>query len=208
MSILLINDIFSKTQLKYLHNITKAGNLSVFNGKIPTNRKGDGVDIGLGRTQIGDISQFLTKSIKDKLIEIASDILKHEVALDHALCAKYSNEYGIPSLPPHFDGDKNDLIINFQLSSNTSWDLGLNLDVYHIKDNSAAVFNGNTNIHWRPEKVFNDGEYLQMIFFRFYKVNNRSDYSYMDIGQGDPIFIKTKEFRDSLKYQFCGECKK
>jgi len=110
----------------------------------------------------------------------------------------YGAEYGTPNLPPHFDGDTNDLIINFQLSSNTSWPLGLDLETYNMEDNSALIFNANTNIHWRPNKVFNDGEYVQMIFFRFYKINNRTDYSYVPMNQTDKIFEDVVNLRNSL----------
>ena len=200
MSIITIDDLFSENQLNGLHEIINNINITVLD-KIEDSQldqNGNGIDKTLGRRQICNISHYLPNDIKDMLIKIASDILDEPVSLDHALCATYSSKYGVPNLPPHFDGDKNDLIINFQLSSNTSWDLGLNLELYPIKDNSAVVFNGNTNIHWRPHKTFNNVDYVQMIFFRFYKINNRSDYSYLPIYQTDKVFTEIKNLREKF----------
>jgi hypothetical protein len=187
----IINNVFSNNQLNFLHKV------------IPT-YKGN-IDNNLGRIIINDIKDTFNKNFQNKLTKIAIKILNEPATLDHACYVKYSNEYGSPNLPPHFDGDTNDLIVNFQLSSNTSWDLGLNLKTYTIKDNSALIFNGNTNIHWRPHKIFNDGEYVQMIFFRFYKTKNRSNYSYLPINQTDEIFSEVKKIRNSLNLQGTSE---
>jgi hypothetical protein len=91
------------------------------------------------------------------------------------------------------------LIINYQLESNTSWELGLDLQTYTLEDNSALVFNANTNVHWRTHKDFKEGEYVKMLFIRFYNSEVRSDYSYVPMNQTDKAFIEARALRDSLK---------
>jgi hypothetical protein len=155
-------------------------------------------DYTLGRVYIGDIRNSFTQTITDRLYKIVDDISDAPLVIDHALYVEYNGKYGQPNLPPHFDGDTNDLIINIQLSSNTRWDLGLNLETHQLEDNSAMVFNGNTEIHWRPHKEFQEGEYVKMLFVRFYNSANRSDYSYLPMNQSDEIFKEVRELRDSL----------
>jgi hypothetical protein len=156
------------------------------------------IDPILGRLSIGDISRYIPFKVKNKINEIASNSLGTTTVLFSAGYALYNNKYGIPNLPPHFDGDTNDLIVNFQLHSNTSWDIGIGLDVYGLENNSAIVFNANTNIHWRPHKTFNNGEYVEMIFFRFYNKGKRTDYSYVPMNQTDDAFKEAIQFRNSL----------
>jgi hypothetical protein len=154
-------------------------------------------DINLGRVFI-EFTNRLTPDIKDRLYEIVDNITDETLILSNALYVEYNAKYGKPNLPPHFDGDTNDLIINIQLSANTRWDLGLNLKTYKLEDNSAMVFNGNTEIHWRPHKEFQDGEYVKMLFIRFYNSTNRSDYSHVPMNQIDEVFKEVREYRDSL----------
>jgi hypothetical protein len=86
-----------------------------------------------------------------------------------------------------------------QLEANTSWDLGLNTTTYTLEDNSALVFNANTEIHWRVKKDFKPGEYVRMMFVRFYNEENPSDYSHLNLTQTHDIFKDARELRDSLK---------
>lgn len=106
------------------------------------------------------------------------------------MCVEYSSRHGLPNLPPHFDGDDNDLIFNFQLESNTSWDIGVGGDTHPMEDNSAIVFNANTSPHWRPHKVFQEGEYVKMIFIRFKDLDKYTDYSHMNLSSDNPLFDK------------------
>jgi hypothetical protein len=154
------------------------------------------IDANLGRIRINDIKISFTEDINNRIYEIVKQATNLPLILHHAQYVEYNKKYGFPNLPPHFDGDKNDLIINFQLSSNTSWDLGLNTNLYKIEDNSAIVFNGNTEIHWRPRKEFKNDEYVKMIFMRFFNPVNISDYSHLSNNQSDEIFKSVREIRD------------
>lgn len=150
----------------------------------------------LGRYQVHFI---IPQPILDILIPIAESIYGSSMcAIESGLCAEYSNKYGFPNLPPHFDGDTNDLIIDFQMSSNTSWDMGVGTTVYKLEDNSAIAFNANTNPHWRVPKAFEDGEYIKMIFFRFYDKHNITDYSHMRYKDNHEIFKESNELRNSF----------
>lgn len=156
-------------------------------------------DQALGRKQNSIYLTDLPSKMVEKLNKMISDLSGSTLALASITFAEYSSKDGEPNLPPHFDGDTIDMIIDFQLESNISWDLGVNKELYPLEDNSAIVFNPNTNIHWRPHRRFEDGEYVKMLFFRFYNYVNESDYSHMRYSQDHEILKPIHDFRDSLK---------
>lgn len=113
----------------------------------------------------------------------------------YPLCVEYNIKYGQPELAPHIDGDSTDLVFDFQLSSNTSWDIGVNKNTYSLKDNSAIAFNPNTNIHWRPIKQFEQDEFVRLIFFRFQNIKEETNYSNSPKGRDHPMYDEIKSLR-------------
>ncbi len=149
----------------------------------------------LGRLQ----SSFQTPyKLNKKLLNIAKNISLKELSISTMTYVEYNKKYGLPNLPPHLDGDLSEVIINYQLSSNTSWDIGLDTKIYKIEDNSALVFNPNKNVHWRPHKTFNEDEHVKMIFFRLCSKENIIDNSYLRYSLDHEIFKESNSFRDSL----------
>lgn len=198
----LVENIFSPGQLKHIHEVISNYVIpTIDNGEYiaSSDNMGTGLDVALGRLSIGDIGNLLNEDVKDTLNSIAKNFVDYPVMMDHILYTQYSNKYGKPNLPPHFDGDTNNFIINMQLFSNTSWDLGLNARAYTLKDNSALIFNGNAEVHWRKHKEFKDGEYVSMLFARFYNEEKRPDYSHLTLDGNDDIFKDARDFRDSFK---------
>lgn len=184
MSIMRIDNIFSQDEIDHINNVVSNS---------PTTIHDD-----LGRIQGGGAGQWLLPKTHTKLTDIAREFSGLPLKMDHAMTVEYSNLYGTPNLRTHLDGDTNDLIINIQLEANTVWTMGLNLETYNLNDNSALVFNANKEIHWRVHKEFKDGEYVRMMFVRFYNTENRSDYSYLPNHPDDEMFKEAREFRDSL----------
>jgi len=185
MSIYQINDLFSETELDTLNKIIE-------NSK-ETKTKDDEI---LGRTLLIELD--IPNDIKEKIAKKCSDLLSVDLTFTSAIYAEYSNLYGNPNLPPHFDGDSNNLVVDYQLKANTSWDLGIDLKCYPLQDNSALIFNANECIHWRPHKSFKDGEYVKMMFFRVYDEKNIPDNSHLNYSLNDDIFKEVRNFRDSL----------
>lgn len=111
---------------------------------------------------------------------------------------EYNAIHGTPNLIPHYDRDKTKLIFNFQVSSNTTWGVGVDREVFLLEDNSAVVFNPNKSIHWRPIKNFEPGEYVRMLFVRMIDLDNPEDYSYLPYDPKDPVFDEIIELRNSL----------
>jgi hypothetical protein len=183
MSIVNVDNLFSDKEMAYLHNMINS---------IP---KLD--DSNLGRVQ--NSFGLTDNGINAKITDLANSLSEKKLRFNSVSYAYYSNLYGEPNLPPHFDSDSTDLIIDYQLEANISWDLGINTELYPLEDNSAIVFNPNTNIHWRPHIRFEDGDYVKMLFFRFAGLESVSDYSHTDYSLDHSVFNAAREFRDSLK---------
>ena len=182
-----LSNIFTEEEIASLEKeIGKAEEQNVHGGIAP-----------LGRLEI---NRFHTpQEIGNKVLNLVEAIYGKPVILRSVSCVIYSSEYGQPNLPPHFDGDKSDLIVDLQISSNTDWGIGIDLEVFPMEDNSALIFNPNTNIHWRPIKNFKDGEYVKMLFLRFSNKEKETDYSYARKSQDDPIFKKVNKYRNEIQ---------
>lgn len=115
----------------------------------------------------------------------------------NSMFVTYDAKYGQPNLPPHFDGDQNSLIVDYQYKSNTTWGFGVDKEVFEMEDNEAIIFNPNEYPHWRTRKTFQDGEFVTMIFFRFTDFEGDTDYSHMRYSQDDPIFDDVRKIRDA-----------
>jgi hypothetical protein len=193
MDVIKVNDLFSPEDIE---KITKKIKYPI------ENNEDFFISENLGRYQFG--IRGLDRDTEIKLLEIANSVSDFECGFSGAAFVEYNLEYGNPNLPTHLDGDFNDLIINYQLSSNTSWDIGVDFNAYKMEDNSAVLFNPNKNVHWRPRKLFKDGEFVKMIFFRFHKLNNISDYSHLrQYWSHHKIFEDINKFRDSVSDSSC-----
>lgn len=206
MRISKINNVFADEELSFIDSI-------INNKYIPRTETGEyiafdwefhaGIDSNLGRLQFNLSDQFsnYNTSINQRLLSIASEAFYSDCklpwSLNNVLYAEYSGKYGTPNLPPHFDGETSDIIINYQFNSNTSWDLGIGTDIYKLENNSAIVFNANEHIHWRPHKTFTNDEYVKMIFFRFC-TTPAADYSHKALSQDHEVFKDAIAFRNSL----------
>lgn len=155
----------------------------------------------LGRLHNEEV--ILPRSLQDKLTDLVNDHLQlsasNRLSLKvNPISVEYRAEYGNPHLPPHFDRDDTDYILDYQLDSNTQWPLGVDRNVYPLENNSAVGFNPNGNIHWRPLKTFQPGEYVRMIFFRFHNHDNPSNYKHLPEDIGEQEFVELNDYRASL----------
>lgn len=103
-----------------------------------------------------------------------------------------SGEMLLPKLTPHWDASFEEprFTFDYQIGGNTMWPIVVENKEFTLKNNSAVTFSGTHQIHWRKPKVFNDNEYIDMIFFHLRKVNSsRYDDSLPDI-----MIKKEKDF--------------
>lgn len=136
--------------------------------------------------------------MKEAIQERVSKLVGKELNSIGGVFAEYSSKHGQPNLPPHFDGDNNSLIVDYQYRGNTSWGLGVDTTVFEMEDNKAIIFNPNEYPHWRPRKTFEEGEVITMIFFRFPDRSGKTDYSHIRMNQDHDIFADIRKIRDNI----------
>jgi hypothetical protein len=204
--------------VKQVYNLLSEEELSIINRivnniKIPIKEDGSyiyDIDEGSSRCNISKSLGRLQTSIPtiaeseetyNKLVDLCKASPEQELEISSIAYVEYNGKYGIPALPPHFDADSSEFIVNFQLDSNTYWDIGVDFDTYKMENNSAVIFQPNTNIHWRPHKKFKDGEYVKMIFFRVAVIDEDSivDNSHLRYTLDHKVYKEVNKFRDSLK---------
>jgi hypothetical protein len=184
MPITIVEDVFSPKQIEHIYKAVAESEKTI--------------DTELGRVKVDSMMHGISELAGVKLRSIVRDVTDLPLSIGGATYVEYNLKYGKPDLPPHFDGDNSDLIINIQLESNTQWDIGLNQETYTLKDNSALIFNPNKEIHWRVHKTFRDGDYVRMLFVRLVNLKDTSDYSHLNLYQGDKVFRDSIKFRNSL----------
>lgn len=153
------------------------------------------------------ISNFrMPKSALDKIIKICEDVsgvtgLVLE-AYQFSRYEKFTRPDGTISMPrliPHYDSfPEPRFTFDYQISSNTSWPLVVEGTELTLADNQALTFSGTHQIHWRTDKVFNDGEFIDMIFCHLFLPNStpNSEEHWESMRQKESHFtelIKTKE---------------
>lgn len=120
--------------------------------------------------QVSDFS--MSEKTKNKIIKTCEEIFEVSglklQAYQFARYEKFFRKDGVlsnPTLYPHIDGfDEKRFTLDLQLRSNTDWSIFVEGREFTLKDNSALTFYGTEQEHWRPEKDFQDGEYIDMLF--------------------------------------------
>lgn len=110
-------------------------------------------------------------SIEKKSIEIGNDVYDLELKLLHKayIAYKYNSEQET-TLSPHIDNTENIITIDYCLDTNIDWplticDIDNNFDCndFSIRPNQALVFSGINQVHWRPKRIFSEGEFCDIV---------------------------------------------
>lgn len=122
----------------------------------------------MGRLDIENLN--LSKRIMKPIQKIADDLDGkgyHFIKSQGIMAVEYSGKYGRPVLRSHKDGGDSSLMINYQLESNTNWDICIDDEIYTLEDNDALVMDPVRQLHSRVDKNFTEDEFVNMVFFRF-----------------------------------------
>jgi hypothetical protein len=178
----------------HINSILPKGYLDILNRGLTNSNKE--IHAQLGRVSYEGVHRYIQENnIQDILLKNINNLIEKPLHISSISCVEYSSLYGKPNLPPHLDGDKTEMIAVIQLESNTVWNVGLNFQVYEMKDNSALIFNPNKEVHWRTHKEFNDGEYVKMLFVRLF--DPLMIINYTDISRNEMDYPDVCKFRDS-----------
>lgn len=136
----------------------------------------------------------IPQRITDKISNYVRENYGDDLMPDGFAFTRYSRKYGVPRLAPHFDTGYAKFTIDYQLESNTTWQLVVEDKIYSLEDNDALVFMPSYEVHWREPILLGDDDYVDMIFFHFH--DGKED----DLGMTKEI-KKQKESAYQEKYQ-------
>lgn len=109
--------------------------------------------------------EMFPKSVVDKAVAHAKS-LNENAYLESVIVCKYAKEYGQPQLAPHFDRpSKVCFMLDLQIDSNVDWPITIEGVDYSVNNNDAVVLETVRKVHWRKPQVFNDGEFVTVLFF-------------------------------------------
>lgn len=200
---IVLNDFLNKTILdditKYIDEIIKQSSL------VETNNNEDisilSTNSILLNKELGRIRINLPLDLK--IIKFLNEYVQSYnkfMSIQYAFFVEYNNKYGIPFLPPHLDQTSSKTTFNYQLRSNIDWSSFVEGKEIELKDNSGFWIDVRDQVHWRRPKVFEDGDFLQMIFFHF--IDHRNQFSPQtkeNSGNASAFWIE-KELEYGYKY--------
>ena len=169
----IIENIFSDNQINKIKELRKNSET------VSVSKRWPGREV----RPLSDIN-LLPTDIKKILNDIASKNYGSPLKLYAVAFGRYSNEFGTPKLGPHIDEVPAQFSLDYQLDGNIDWAINIEGKEYNLKNNNGLIFEGEVVLHWRPERVFKDDEFLDLAWFQFiddnhwsYRYELRPDYS-------------------------------
>ena len=119
--------------------------------------------INLRKIEIG-------KLLEEKFIQHAKEVtgLNDLELCGAVMFTEYNKKYGIPSLMPHCDAGEPNILLDYQVYSNIDWSLVVDNVEFFGKDNSVLNIYNTSQLHYRPAKYFNEGDFIGLLFFNFF----------------------------------------
>lgn len=155
MQNILFKDVFSDEEILYIKQTIKAYKHQILVQKTIHQKQRGRDDLYL--------NNIIDPAILNKIQTYLNTIGDYK--LGHVNWIEYNNKYTNPNLPPHKDPKNVKLTFDYQLESNIDWPIIIDDVEYQLRDNEAIAFDSSSQWHHRPEKIFNDGDYVQLIFF-------------------------------------------
>lgn len=128
-----------------------------------------------------EIADFkLPDIIKNKVIKVCEQISETSgLEIAEYQFARYSNTKNNdgttsrPKLFPHFDETFAEprFTFDYQIGGNATWPIVVEEKEFVLDNNQALTFAGTHQVHWRTKKIFQDYEYIDMIFFHLKEKN-------------------------------------
>jgi hypothetical protein len=137
----------------------------------------------------------LPESIKQKVLRECKKLSGlNDLVIEEYQFARYANTnnedgtIGRPLLFPHRDEafKQPRFTFDYQIFGNTDWAIVVEDNPFVLKSNEALTFSGTHQIHWRELKKFEEGEYIDMVFFHLRQENSETT------SAEDSLIIKDK----------------
>jgi hypothetical protein len=109
----------------------------------------------------------ISNAIADKMQKVFGE----EVIVSPGFVARYSKKDGInPQLGPHYDRpseENHTLTMSVELRKTFDWNIWVDYKMYDLSHNSAVIFCGTTQVHYRPRHKLKDDDYYDAFVCHF-----------------------------------------
>lgn len=121
----------------------------------------------------------------EDILKVFTDAVKEHTGMDFIVAdmcftryekIKSDGKIFNPKLDSHTDVVFKEprISLDYQVSSNTDWDITIKNVDYTLKDNDLLIFSGTHQEHSRPVKQFKDDEYIDLLFIHFSKTGEET----------------------------------
>lgn len=98
-------------------------------------------------------------------------LYSEDIKLCHYSYIDYDLRHGegryAPSLPPHIDNTETLVTFNYMLDGNVDWDIYIDGKSYSLKAGDAILFSAINQVHFRPKRVWQPGEFVKILTFDY-----------------------------------------
>jgi hypothetical protein len=180
----ILNDVLSAAQVLNLQSIIDEAikgnnNWQEWANEYPKDESGNKVQtedlLFIHKKELGRIILHnlpIPVDIINRLTElVASNGFSGYTYINNTSYFEYNGNFGNPKLPGHLDYTEADetVHLDYQISSSIDWAVTVEGVDYILKDNQALTFMGKEQEHGRPFRKFKEGEFVNILLFRFTK---------------------------------------
>lgn len=112
-----------------------------------------------------------TQEAEDIMNSYVLPVYKEPIKLGHYSYLDYNMKYGngkyFPSLPPHIDAANTLVTFNYCLDTNIDWEIYVDNKAYDLKAGDALVFSAINQVHWRPKREWQEGDFCEILTFDY-----------------------------------------
>ena len=117
------------------------------------------------------ITRRLDRIVLERILYTAQKYTNLKLKNSMTHIARYTHmSQATPTLRPHYDImlEQPSITISIQLDGTMDWDLFVENQKFSLFKNSAAIFSGSHQIHWRPPINFKENDYFDVMVCQLY----------------------------------------
>lgn len=144
-------------------------------------------------------SRKFPDAIPKRFLSVMEPLLGAKLKNLEMVFSRYCLESGsAPNLRTHYDTLKYPgVTVSLKLDSTLDWDVYVEGERFQLDTNDGVLFSGSHQIHWRPRKQFNDGDYYDILVF-----HAREDIDDQELSEAHFEYMNKKKamYRDKYSY--------
>lgn len=143
------------------------------------------------------------EDVLNKLRDGLSEAVGNRVQRPGVLFCRYTKDSGnSPRLLPHCDRAVKhpSVTTTLELDTTLEWDIYVEHEKFNLDKNEMLVFSGSHNMHWRPEAIFGDDDYFDIIILQTYM--EKDEDIILDNAHFDAMDVRGHEFIEQYRELF------